>query len=106
MRQHLQSLNLQHLFSNSRHDGLANSGHKVMIRRRVCCSLAGAKEKSHAMFSACQLGPRAMPQSHCERPCVPVQGLLILCGALNSAVGGRKKTKKEAVAFSYSCSRR
>lgn len=60
-----------------------------------------SKRKSHAMFSACQLGPRAMPQSHCERPCVPAQGLLVLYRALNSAVG-----RGTGAAFSYSCGRR
>lgn len=48
--------------------------------------------KSHATSPLVSL---AMPQSHCERPCVSVQGLLILCLALNSRGGGHK-----AAAFS------
>lgn len=60
----------------------------------LCCLLAGGNKKtqqkptknrkSHATSPLVSL---AMPQSHCERPCVSVQGLLILCLALNSRGG-------------------
>lgn len=40
--------------------------------------------KSHATSPLVSL---AMPQLHCERPCVSVQGLLSLCLALNSRGG-------------------
>ncbi len=49
----------------------------------MCCLLAEARKRVTLCFclSAC---PRTMPQMHCERPCVLVQGLQILCWVLKS----------------------
>lgn len=58
----------------------------------LCCLLAGENKtnkkkprKGHAISPLVSL---AMPQLHCERPCVSVQGLLTLCLATTSRWGG------------------